>query len=119
MANLLMKIIVIPLIVVVMAWLLPNVDYGPLYEPIVVGLIVAAAGIAMEYLMLRRGTVWMSTLADFVASVVIIYIVSNLFTDANVTFPGAVLVGIVIGVVEYFMHVFLVQSGKTRKSPAT
>jgi hypothetical protein len=117
-ASFLMKLVICPAAVIIASYLLPNLNYSTLYQPIIVGLVLAAAGVMMEYLFLKEGTIWISTGMDFVASVLIVYFVSLLFVGASVTFFGAVLVGLLLAITEYFTHRWLVQTGKTKKSPA-
>jgi hypothetical protein len=116
--SLLMKIFICPLGVILSAYLFPNVNFPAFYQPILLGLILAGVGVMMEYLMLKEGTLWMSTVSDFIASVLIVYFVSLFFPGAEVTFLGAILVGLVLGVTEYFTHRWLIQNGRTQKSPA-
>lgn len=118
MTSFLLKIFVCPLGVILAAWLFPNVDYGAYYQAIVVGLIIAVVGLLMEYLILMKGTLWISTIMDFAAATLIVYFVSNLFTGAAVTFWGAILTGAIIAVAEHFTHLWLIQNGKTKKSRA-
>ena len=118
MTSLLLKLITVPLAVVVSSWIFPDVDFGAVYQPIIVGLLLAVVGLLMEYMLLREGTVWISTLVDFVTTVVIVYFVSNLFDDGYVTWMGAVWTSLLISVIEYFLHRYLVESGKTKKYPA-
>jgi uncharacterized membrane protein YecN with MAPEG domain len=117
-ASFLMKLVICPAAVIIASYLLPNLNYSTLYQPIIVGLVLAAAGVMMEYLFLKEGTIWISTGMDFVASVLIVYFVSLLFVGASVTFFGAVLVGLLLAITEYFTHRWLVQTGKAQKSPA-
>ncbi|MFY0780471.1 DUF2512 family protein [Peribacillus simplex] len=56
--------------------------------------------------------------ADFVATFLIVYILSNLLWNASITFIGAIIVGLLLGVIEYFTHRFLITSGKVQKSTA-
>ncbi|XEC96648.1 DUF2512 family protein [Paenibacillus tarimensis] len=117
MAGLLVKIIVCPLTVMFAAYIFPNVNYTAFYQPIIVGLILAGAAHMMEVLMLKRGTFWTSTVLDFIAATLIVYIVS-LFQTATVTFFGAVLTAILLSLTEIVQHRWLIQSGRTRKSPS-
>lgn len=118
MTSLLMKVIICPLALIVSAWILPNVQYAAIYQPIIVGLILAAVGTAMEYMLLKKGTLWTSTLLDFVATVAVVYLISNAFPGAAVTFFGAIIVGLLFAVIEYFTHLWLIRSGRTEKSAA-
>ncbi|WP_375088405.1 hypothetical protein ACDZ29_19560 [Peribacillus sp. RS7] len=46
------------------------------------------------------------------------YFLSNLLWNASITFIGAIIVGLLLGVIEYFTHRFLITSGKVQKSTA-
>ncbi|WP_373228942.1 hypothetical protein [Cohnella sp.] len=118
MTSLLMKIFICPIGVIVSAWLFPGVRYGAYYQPIIVGLILAVVGVLMEYMLLKKGTLWISTFMDFAASVLIVYFVSNWFPGAAVTFFGAILTGALLAITEHFTHLWLIQSGRTQKAPA-
>jgi hypothetical protein len=117
MTSLLIKLFVCPLGVIISDWLFPNVDFAAYYQAIIVGLLLAGAGTVMEYMFLRKGTLWISNLMDLGASVLIVYFISNLFTGTVVTFFGAILTGILLGVTEHITHLWLIRTGKTRKSP--
>ncbi|HEX7064864.1 MAG TPA: DUF2512 family protein [Bacillales bacterium] len=118
MTSFILKIIACPLILIFAMYMLDNVDYGSIWQPIVVGVVLALVGVAMEYMILKEGSLWISTIADFVVSVIIIWVLSNVFDGANVTFWGAVITSIIIGVMEYFVHRYLIASGKTKKVTA-
>lgn len=105
-----------PLIVALSAFILPNVNFANMIQPIIIGLVLAVVGTMMEYLFLKEGTVWLSTFLDFVAATVVVYILGLWMEGAVVTFLGALLVGIFLGISEHFTHLFLVRANKTQKS---
>ena len=117
MSSLLLKIFICPIGIILSAWLIPGIEYSGYYQPVTVGLILAIVGVLMEYILLKKGTLWFSTLMDFAATVIIVYFISNWFTTAYVTFLGAVLVGALLAVIEYFVHLWLIKTGRTQKSP--
>lgn len=110
-----MKVIMCPLALIISDLLFEQVNYRNYYQAIVVGLILAVSAHFMELLILRRGTVWFSLAADVMAATLIVYFISNLFYGARVTFLGAIFASLLIGVTEYVQHIYLTQSGKTRK----
>jgi hypothetical protein len=116
--SLILKIFACPIAVIVAMYLFPGVDYGSLWQAIVVGIVLALVGVAMEYFLLRRGTLWLSVAADFAVSVLIVYFLSNFLVDTSVTFLGAILIGLLLGIIEYITHRYLISSGKTQKLPA-
>ncbi|MBN6187632.1 DUF2512 family protein [Aneurinibacillus sp. BA2021] len=118
MTSFLMKVVTCPLAIILASFLFPNVNYSNFAQPIIVGVILALAGTMLEYLFLREGTLWLSTGADFVASILVIYLVSQFFYGARVTLMGAVATSLIIAAVEFFVHSYLINSGQTRKSPA-
>lgn len=116
MAGLLVKLIVCPLTVMLAAYIFPNVNYTALYQPIIVGLILALSAHMMEVFLLKKGTFWMSTFMDFIAATLIVYFVS-LFQLATVTFFGAILTALLLTLTEFVQHRWLIRSGRTQKSP--
>lgn len=115
MASFWIKVITVPIALAIAAWLLPNVRYDAYYMPILVGAILAVVGMLMEYALLRDGTLWLSTFADFVVSVLLIYFVSNMFAGADVSFFGAILASLLIGALEFFTHRWLIRTGRAEK----
>jgi hypothetical protein len=117
MLGLIIKLVICPFTVWFASIIFPNVNYTALYQPIIVGLILAVSAHMMEILLLKRGTFWVSTVADFMAATLIVYFVS-LFQVATVTLFGAILTAILITITEIIQHRWLIQSGRTKKSPA-
>jgi len=118
MTSLIMKIFIIPIGLILSAWIFPGISYGSYFEPVVVGVILALVGVLMEYVLLKEGTLWISTILDFIVSFALVYVISNMYRDAKVTILGAFLAAVLLAVVEYFTHLWLIRSGKTRKVPA-
>jgi uncharacterized membrane protein YvlD (DUF360 family) len=118
MTSFLLKIIVCPLGVILAAYALSGVQYAAYYQPILVGIALAVVGVIMEYVLLHRGTLWVSTLLDFIVTAIVVYYASNSMAGAYVTFMGAVWTSVLLTVVEYFLHLWLIRSGRTRKRPA-
>ncbi|MRH43771.1 DUF2512 family protein [Aquibacillus halophilus] len=119
MTGLLIKLVVCP-ITIIIAWMLfPNVDFGYWYQPIILGVLLAFVGHLMELLLLNEKTVVFSTFMDLVASIIIVYYVSIFFVNTYVTFWGAVLTSVLLGVTEIVQHRWLVQNGQTKKEPTT
>jgi uncharacterized membrane protein YeaQ/YmgE (transglycosylase-associated protein family) len=117
MLGLIVKLIVCPLTVILASVIFPNVNYTAFYQPIIVGLILAVSAHMMEVFLLKRGTFWISTIADFIAATIIVYVVS-LFQVATVTFLGAILTAILLTITEIVQHQWLIRSGRTQKSLA-
>ena len=115
MDGLLVKLIAGPLLVILADALFPEVNYASLYQSIGVGLVIAIAGHLLELLLLRRGTLWMSTALDLIAAFLIVCLSGILFADARVTPIGAGFAAILVGVAEHLQHIRLIKSGRTEK----
>jgi uncharacterized membrane protein YeaQ/YmgE (transglycosylase-associated protein family) len=113
--GLLIKIFVCPAVVILASYIISGLSYISFYQGIIVGLILAVAGQMMEVVLLKRDTIWFSTFLDFVAATIIVYFVSK-FLGAPVTFAGSLLVAALLAVTEYFQHVWLIRTGRTKKS---
>jgi hypothetical protein len=111
----LMKIIICPLSVILASFLFTNVRYAALYQPIFVGVVLAVIGTLMEYLFLREGTLWINTVLDFIVSTFFVYFITIFFYGARITIVGAILTGLILAIVEHFIHLYLIKSQKTKK----
>jgi hypothetical protein len=113
MVGLIMKLIACPIIL-----LASNYFFGlgyTLTQIIVVGIILAVIAHLMEVLLLKRGTFWVSTVSDFIAAFLVVYLSQYFLANVTITFLGALLTAIIVTVVEYFVHQYLINSGKTKK----
>jgi len=115
MTSLFFKIVTFPLGALLAAWLFANVNFEHYYEPILVGLLAAVVGVLVEYVILRKGTLWLSTFSDVIINWVFLYVVANMFEGAYVTVWGALLTSLIIGAVDYFIHYYLIKNGLVKK----
>lgn len=117
MVNLLIKLIAGPMILIVAALFLDNVSYPNLFYPILTGVSLALLAYAFEFVILRKRLLWISVVADFVLAVSTIYYVSNMLGGQKITFAGSIITGLLFTIIEYFIHRFLIQSGKVEEEP--
>lgn len=117
MLGLIVKLFVCPITVTIATFIFPNVNYANLWQPIVVGLVLAVSAHMMELFILQKGTFWFSTALDFLAATLIVYVVSLFFDTAAVTFFGALLTAVLLSITELVQHNWLIKSERTQKSP--
>lgn len=116
MKSFLLKVIVCPIALIFSDRIFPGVDFSDIRQTIFVGIILAVVGTLMEFMLLREGTLWISIFADFAATIVIVYFVTNVLSGADVTFWGALLTSVLITAIEIPTHLWLIRGGYTRKS---
>lgn len=117
MSGFLVKIIVCPLIVYISGIFFRQVSFTALYQPIIIGLILAVAAHTIELYTLKPGTLWISTAIDFVTATPIIYIVPFFMKGLSISFGGAIFTALLFTITEVFQHSWLINSNKTVKSP--
>lgn len=116
MTSLISKLILYPFVVAIAAYMYTGLEFGVYYEPFLLGTVLATAATLVEFLLLKRGTFWMSTWLDLLLFTIGVYYITTAFPDTNVTFMGALFAGMLLTFIEYPIHKYLIRSGKTRKS---
>jgi uncharacterized membrane protein len=114
--GLILKLIICPLGVIAADALFAELYYPNLYQSILVGVVLAVVGYVMERMILRRGTLWFTTLLDLLAAAAIVYTSGYLLPGAAVTLLGAVFAAILLDVAEYLQHRWLIRNEKTEKA---
>ncbi|WP_199614510.1 DUF2512 family protein [Paenibacillus alkalitolerans] len=111
MIVLLMKLVATPLVLWLADWMLADVYYPTLTSSLSTGLTLAIIGYGTEWLMLRRGTLWLTTIVDWAVTAAIVYVSQFMFPGTFVTVMGALLTGGVMAIAEYFMHRYAIDRG--------
>lgn len=108
MGSFTIKLLSIPIVLWIASYFLADIYYPSFYQPILTGLAIAVIGRLAERLLLKQGTVTLSAIADAILSILIIYYSQYIFSGARVTLNGAIAISIIIGIMEYAVHAFLV-----------
>lgn len=115
MTGLIMKLIICPFGLIVSNYLFADVYYPYTYQPIFIGIAIAILGHLIELFLLKPGTLLISTIADFLATFIIVYFSQFILPGASITLIGAALTSTLLALTEYFQHIYLIKSGKTKK----
>ncbi|WP_274362275.1 DUF2512 family protein [Paenibacillus thermotolerans] len=107
----LMKLVITPIGLWLCDQMLRDVHYPYATSIVLAGLLLAVVGYALEWLMLRRGTLWLTTVADWALSAAFIYASQYVIAGAYASVTGALLSGGILAIVEYFMHRYEISSG--------
>jgi hypothetical protein len=104
MVMLLIKLIVCPLLVGLADLMMADVFFPSTLSVVLIGVVLAVIGTAMEFIMLRPGTLWLTTIADGAATAGIVYVSQFLIAGAYVSVVAALLTGGLFALAEYYMH---------------
>ncbi|SFM45007.1 Protein of unknown function [Gracilibacillus orientalis] len=118
MISFIVKIITIPIVLLLAMFMSDNVEYGAMWQPFLIILLLIGSGLALEYAVLNSKTLWTSVALDLITAFIILYFISNTFEGAYVSFGGALLISVILGVCEYMLHRFLISSKNVDKAPA-
>lgn len=115
MVNLLIKLIVSAALLILSDLLFAEIYFASFYQVIVIGILLAIVGHTTELFILRRGTLWISTVVDFAVTTLMVYIASQLLPGVRITFIGALYAASFIAIAEYFVHRWLIFTERTKK----
>ncbi|WP_028782318.1 DUF2512 family protein [Thalassobacillus devorans] len=105
--SLFIKLVLVPIVLFIGMFSTGHIEYGALWQPAVLSIVLIIVGISMEKLVLSKETLGASVFMDFIVSLLIILALSNWFPNAMVTFIGAFTLAVVLATSEYFLHRFL------------
>ncbi|MFB5660251.1 DUF2512 family protein [Alteribacillus sp. HJP-4] len=114
--SLFAKIITIPLVLIIGMNITNEINYGAYWQPFVVTAVLIIIGIAMEDKFLGDN-LWITVILDFLVTFFLIWGVSNIFPSAMVTFFGAFSISVILTIIEYFLHRYIMAVDKSKRSP--
>ncbi|WP_110943555.1 hypothetical protein [Virgibacillus senegalensis] len=112
MISLLIKIVMLPIIILFFSYFFEGVYFESIWQTIAAIVLLAVVGVVMEAVLLRRKTFWLSIVLDFAATAVLLLVIAEVFDSIHVSLTGAILIALVVGVQEYFVHLLLINNGK-------
>lgn len=115
MASLIIKLFTIPISISIADLLTNQINYPSVFYYIITGYIIAIVGYVIEIGLLRRGTLWMSTILDFFVATIAVFAITMFLPGANITFWGATITGLIIGAAEYATHLWLIKSDRVKE----
>lgn len=101
---LLLKIVLLPIVVGLADLMTADIFFPSAWSIAITGIVLAIIGWMMEALILRRGTLWLTTVVDWGVAAAGIYLAQYIFNGAYASVVGSLLAGGLIAIVEYFAH---------------
>ncbi|GGH88404.1 uncharacterized membrane protein YvlD (DUF360 family) [Pullulanibacillus pueri] len=110
MINLLIKLLLSSVIIIACDAISPySIQFGAMYEAIILGVFIGLINYAIEWLLFARGTFWITTILDFVITLCVLFFGVMIFDDAYIGTSGAVVTAILITIVEFILHSWLLK----------
>lgn len=103
MLGLIVRFVVSAIVLMLVSFILPGFARLGFVEALIGAVIIALLGFIIETFLGRRASPQNRGLVGFIVSAVVIYLAQFLVPGMTVTFIGAVLAAIVIGVVDLFV----------------
>lgn len=112
MVGLIAKLVICPI-----AILISNALFGLQYtleQALTVGFILGIFAHVMEFFILRKETLWMSTAIDFIAALAIIHLSQLLLRNVSINLMGTLLTALLVTIGEYFLHSYLIRTSEAK-----
>jgi len=101
---LLLKMVLCSAVIGLANGMLTDVEIGSWLSVALIGVSIAAIGALVERMMLRRGTLWLTTAADLGLAAAVVYLSQFVLADVGASVVGALLTGGLVAILEYFAH---------------
>lgn len=97
------RFIVSAIVLLLVGWMLPNVSVGNFGSALLFALVIAGIGWLVEMGFGTRITPFGRGIIGFLTSVVILWLAQFIVADVSMTFFGAVLAALIIGIIDLFI----------------
>jgi hypothetical protein len=106
------KIFTSPLLLMAADYLTNSIVFSALWQPAAIGILFALVSYLFEQITLRRGSLWISTILDFLLAALIIYTSQFFLKETRISLVGAIFAAAVLSAFEYIVHVYLIRIGQ-------
>ncbi|HEY4391281.1 MAG TPA: phage holin family protein [Paenibacillus sp.] len=99
------RFIVSALVLLVVGWLVPQFSVGGFWSALVLALVIALLGWAIEGIFGKKVTPFGRGIVGFLASALVIWLAQFVVSGVSVSVIGALLAALVIGIIDLFIPV--------------
>ncbi|AGK97247.1 DUF2512 family protein [Clostridium pasteurianum] len=115
MIRLINKLILYPVTLLIFNIILSGIDYSNAYEPIIIGLFLAVLSHILEIIILKKGTLWINTGIDYIATFLLIYLSQYIFNNSHIAIFPTLFISALISIFEHFNHLNFLQNKNRSK----
>ncbi|MCM3628963.1 phage holin family protein [Paenibacillus glycanilyticus] len=99
------RFIVAAIVLMVVGWIVPQFSVGGFWSALLLALVIAALGWIIEGIFGKKVTPFGRGIVGFIASAAVIWIAQFIVGGVSVTWLGAILAALVIGIIDLFIPV--------------
>lgn len=99
------RFVVSALVLMVVDWIVPGFDVGGFWSALLLAIVIAVLGWIVEGLFGKKVTPFGRGIVGFLASAAVIWIAQFIVGNVDVTWIGAILAALVIGIIDLFIPV--------------
>ena len=99
------RFIVSAIVLMVVGWIVPQFAVGGFWSALMLALIIALLGWAIESIFGKKVTPFGRGIVGFLVSALVIYVSQFIISDVRVTIIGSLLAALVIGIIDLFIPV--------------
>lgn len=97
------RFVVSALVLMVTAWLVPAFSVGGFWSALLLALVIAAIGWAVEALFGTKVTPFSRGIVGFLVSALVIYVAQFFIPSVSISIIGAILAALIIGLIDLFI----------------
>jgi Predicted membrane protein len=99
------RFIVAAIVLMVVGWIVPQFSVGGFWSALLLALVIAALGWIVEGIFGKKVTPFGRGIVGFIASAAVIWVAQFIVGGVSVTWLGAILAALVIGIIDLFIPV--------------
>ncbi|WEK55203.1 MAG: phage holin family protein [Candidatus Cohnella colombiensis] len=99
------RFVVSAIVLMVVSWLVPQFSVGGFWSALFLAVVIALLGWVIEGIFGKRVTPFGRGIVGFIASVIVIWLAQFIVGHVSVTWIGAILAALVVGIIDLFIPI--------------
>jgi uncharacterized membrane protein YvlD (DUF360 family) len=112
------RFIVSAIVLMVVGWIVPNFSVGGFWSALFLAIAIAVIGWIIEGIFGKDVSPFGRGIVGFLSSALVIWLAQFIVSGVHVTFIGAILAALVIGIIDLFLPISIFNENGRRKSAA-
>jgi uncharacterized membrane protein YvlD (DUF360 family) len=109
------RFIVSAIVLMIVGWIVPNFSVGGFWSALFLAIAIAVIGWIVEGIFGKRVTPFGRGIVGFITSALVIWLAQFIVGGVTVSFVGAILAALVIGIIDLFIPISVFNENQRRK----